>query len=111
MGVDVAGRTTGFWRKESMVMLTPLLSVFSAPTVRFLFSAKEMKRSGKIEHGYIEPSIFVNGESLPLYIGKGVRAVVQVIQSDGADTTAKYTDEHQLIIKGLPVIAPLKLLK
>ncbi|KAJ6433039.1 hypothetical protein OIU84_020132 [Salix udensis] len=28
------------------------------------------------------PSIFVNGESLPLYFGKRVRAVVQVIQSD-----------------------------
>ncbi|XP_011024189.1 PREDICTED: replication protein A 14 kDa subunit B-like [Populus euphratica] len=54
------------------------------------------------------PSIFVNGESLPLYIGKRVRAVVQVIQCDGADTTAKSTDEHQLIIKGLPVIPPLK---
>ncbi|KAL3579474.1 hypothetical protein D5086_020978 [Populus alba] len=54
------------------------------------------------------PSFFVNGESLPLYNGKRVRAVVQVIQSDGADTTAKSTDEHQLIIKGLPVIPPLK---
>uniref|UniRef100_A0A6N2M429 40S ribosomal protein S25 n=2 Tax=Salix viminalis TaxID=40686 RepID=A0A6N2M429_SALVM len=53
------------------------------------------------------PSIFVNGESLPLYFGKRVRAVVQVIQSDGAGTTAKSTDEHQLIIKGLPVIPPL----
>ncbi|KAJ6311347.1 hypothetical protein OIU77_013170 [Salix suchowensis] len=53
------------------------------------------------------PSIFVNGESLPLYFGKRVRAVVQVIQSDGAGTTAKSTDEHQLIMKGLPVIPPL----
>ncbi|KAF9675003.1 hypothetical protein SADUNF_Sadunf10G0186400 [Salix dunnii] len=53
------------------------------------------------------PSIFVNGESLPLYFGKRVRAVVQVIQSDGAGTTTKSTDEHQLIIKGLPVIPPL----
>ncbi|KAG8645391.1 hypothetical protein MANES_10G061800v8 [Manihot esculenta] len=47
------------------------------------------------------PAIFVNGESLQMYVGKKVRAVVQIIKSDGADMIGKSTDEHQWTLKGL----------
>ncbi|KAJ9167460.1 hypothetical protein P3X46_022111 [Hevea brasiliensis] len=47
------------------------------------------------------PAIFVNGESLQMYVGKKVRSVVQVIKSDGGDMIGKSTDEHQWTIKGL----------
>uniref|UniRef100_A0A5B7B4A2 Putative replication protein A subunit B n=2 Tax=Davidia involucrata TaxID=16924 RepID=A0A5B7B4A2_DAVIN len=46
------------------------------------------------------PAVFVNGELLRMYVGRKVRAVVQVIRSDGGVMTGKSTDEHQLSIKG-----------
>ncbi|KAJ4836865.1 hypothetical protein Tsubulata_030745, partial [Turnera subulata] len=53
------------------------------------------------------PAIFVNGELLGSYVGKKVRTVVQVGQSDGGDTIGKSTDERQVIIKGVPPLAPM----
>ncbi|KAK7837200.1 replication protein A 14 kDa subunit B [Quercus suber] len=51
------------------------------------------------------PSVFVNAELLRMHVGKKVRAVVHVIQSDGEITTGKSTDEQQLIVKGLPHVS------
>ncbi|KAF7820432.1 replication protein A 14 kDa subunit B-like [Senna tora] len=53
------------------------------------------------------PAAFVNGELLPNYIGKRVRAVVQVLQSDGAVTIGKSTDDRQLTVRGLPQVPPM----
>ena len=51
------------------------------------------------------PSVFVNAELLRMHVGKKVRAVVHITQSDGEITTGKSTDEHQLIVKGLPHVS------
>lgn len=51
--------------------------------------------------------VFVNGELLPIYIGKRVKALIQVIQSDSEFTTGKSTDERQLVIRGLPHVSPM----
>lgn len=53
------------------------------------------------------PAVLVNAELLRMYVGRKVRTVVQVIQSDGEITTGKSTDERQLIIKGLPDVSPM----
>ncbi|KAJ7974884.1 replication protein A 14 kDa subunit B-like [Quillaja saponaria] len=53
------------------------------------------------------PAAFVNAELLRNYIGRKVRAVVQVTHSDAGVTTGKSTDDHQLIIKGLPQVPPM----
>ncbi|KAJ7970583.1 replication protein A 14 kDa subunit B-like [Quillaja saponaria] len=52
------------------------------------------------------PAAFVNAELQRGYIGRKVRAVVQVTHSDGGLTTGKSTDDRQLIIKGLPQVPP-----
>ncbi|RAL51945.1 unnamed protein product [Cuscuta campestris] len=46
------------------------------------------------------PAVFVNAELLRMHVGRRVRAVVQVIRSDGSTVTGKSTDEQQIIIKG-----------
>ena len=51
------------------------------------------------------PAVFVNAELLRMHVGRKVRAVVQVIQSDGEISTGKSTDEHQLSVKGLPHVS------
>ncbi|CAA2966541.1 replication A 14 kDa subunit B-like [Olea europaea subsp. europaea] len=49
------------------------------------------------------PAVFVNAELLRMYVGRRVRAVIQVLKSDGGGTvTGKSTDEQQLVIKGHP---------
>ncbi|KAL5070712.1 hypothetical protein RYX36_021599 [Vicia faba] len=53
------------------------------------------------------PAAFVNAQALPNFIGKKVRIVVQVNQSDGAVTTGKSTDESQIIVKGLSSQVPV----
>ncbi|XP_021758149.1 replication protein A 14 kDa subunit B-like [Chenopodium quinoa] len=53
------------------------------------------------------PAAFANGESLRLYVGRKVRVVVQVIQSDEGSLIGKSTDDHQLVIKGSPPTQPL----
>lgn len=46
------------------------------------------------------PAVFVNGELLSLHVGRKVRAVVQVLRTEGGSIIGKSTDERQLIIKG-----------
>ncbi|OVA01294.1 Replication factor A protein 3 [Macleaya cordata] len=48
------------------------------------------------------PAVFVNAELLPMYVGRKVRAVVQVLRTEGGSIIGKSTDERQLIIKGSP---------
>lgn len=48
------------------------------------------------------PSVFVNAELLRLYVGRQVRAVIQVVQSDPGILIGKSTDDMQLIVKGTP---------
>ncbi|XP_075637732.1 replication protein A 14 kDa subunit B-like [Castanea sativa] len=50
------------------------------------------------------PSVFVNAELLRLYVGCRVRAVIQVLRSDGGVVTGKSTDENQIIVKGSPPV-------
>lgn len=50
------------------------------------------------------PAVFVNGELLNMHIGRKIRAVVQVIQSDGGIVTGKSTDEQDLTVHGLPTV-------
>ncbi|RZC84069.1 hypothetical protein C5167_046850 [Papaver somniferum] len=46
------------------------------------------------------PAVFVNGELLPMWVGRRVRAVVQVLRTEGGSFLGKSTDDHQLTIKG-----------
>ncbi|XP_059646678.1 replication protein A 14 kDa subunit B-like [Cornus florida] len=48
------------------------------------------------------PAVFVNTELLRMYVGRKVRAVIQVIRSDGGVVVGKSTDEKQLMVKGSP---------
>ncbi|XP_057513242.1 replication protein A 14 kDa subunit B isoform X2 [Actinidia eriantha] len=48
------------------------------------------------------PAVFVNAELLRMYVGRKVRAVIQVVRSDGGGVVGKSTDEKQLIVKGSP---------
>ncbi|CAH9134829.1 unnamed protein product [Cuscuta epithymum] len=47
------------------------------------------------------PAVFVNAEILRMHVGRRVRAVIQVIRSDGGTVTGKSTDEQQIFIKGV----------
>ncbi|KAJ1381164.1 hypothetical protein SESBI_45379 [Sesbania bispinosa] len=53
------------------------------------------------------PAVFVNAELLHFYVGRRVRAVMQVMRSDGVTVIGKSTDEKQLVVKGSPPPAPL----
>lgn len=53
------------------------------------------------------PAVFVNAELLPFYVGKRVRAVMQVVRSDSVAIIGKSTDGKQLVVKGTPPPAPL----
>lgn len=46
------------------------------------------------------PAVFVNGGLMCIYVGRRIRTVMQVIQSDGGGVTGKSTDGHQLVVKG-----------
>ncbi|KAE9585376.1 putative replication factor A protein [Lupinus albus] len=52
-------------------------------------------------------AVFVNAELLHFYVGRKVRAVMQVIRSDGGAVIGKSTDEKQLVVKGSPPSVPL----
>lgn len=53
------------------------------------------------------PAVFVNADLLRMHVGRRVRAVIQVLRSDGGGSVmGKSTDEQQLVIKGYPP-APL----
>ncbi|XP_061366766.1 replication protein A 14 kDa subunit B [Gastrolobium bilobum] len=53
------------------------------------------------------PAIFVNAELLHYYVGRRVRAVMQVVRSDSGAVIGKSTDEKQLVVKGSHPPAPL----
>lgn len=53
------------------------------------------------------PAVFVNAQVLPNFIGKKVRAVIQVNRSDGGIITGKSTDESQITVKGLSSQVPV----
>ncbi|CAM8933697.1 unnamed protein product [Rhodiola kirilowii] len=48
------------------------------------------------------PSAFVNGDLLRMYIGKKVRTVIQVIHSENELVHGKSADDQQLLVKGSP---------
>ncbi|KAK4419395.1 ABC transporter B family member 29, chloroplastic [Sesamum alatum] len=49
------------------------------------------------------PAVFVNAELLRIHVGRRVRAVIQVLRSEGGNSViGKSTDEQQLVIKGRP---------
>ncbi|KAI4318822.1 hypothetical protein MLD38_032487 [Melastoma candidum] len=48
------------------------------------------------------PAVFVNAELLVRYVGRKVRAVIQVVRNDGAAVVGKSTDDKQIVVKGLP---------
>lgn len=48
------------------------------------------------------PAVFVNAEFLKEHVGRKVRTVVQVMQSDGDKVIGKSTDEKELVVKGNP---------
>ncbi|KAM7263327.1 hypothetical protein ACFE04_001010 [Oxalis oulophora] len=51
------------------------------------------------------PSVLVNGGLLRMHVGKKVRLVIQVLQSDGGNVIGKATDDQQVVIKGSPPFA------
>ncbi|KAL5545824.1 hypothetical protein UlMin_005511 [Ulmus minor] len=51
------------------------------------------------------PAVFVNAELLRLYIGRRVRALIQVVRSDGGAVVGKSTDENQIVVKGSPPVS------
>lgn len=51
------------------------------------------------------PAVFVNAELLRMYVGRKVRALIQVLRSDGGVVTGKSTDDNQLVVKGSPPFA------
>ncbi|MED6134073.1 hypothetical protein PIB30_034112 [Stylosanthes scabra] len=53
------------------------------------------------------PAVFVNAELLQFYVGRRVRAVIQILQSEGGVVIGKSTDERQLVVKGPPPPVPL----
>ncbi|XP_027353056.1 replication protein A 14 kDa subunit B-like [Abrus precatorius] len=53
------------------------------------------------------PAAFVNAELLHFYVGRRVRALIQVVRSDGGAVVGKSTDEKQLVVKGSPPPTPL----
>ena len=53
------------------------------------------------------PAVFVNGELLRMFIGRKVRIVVQVMQSDAGSIFGKSTDNQQVIIKNSQPTQPL----
>lgn len=49
------------------------------------------------------PAVLVNAELLDRYVGRKVRAVIQVIRKDGMAVIGKSTDDRQLAVKGSPL--------
>lgn len=46
------------------------------------------------------PAVFVNSEILKMYLGRRVRAVIQVLRNDAGVIVGKSTDGQQLTVKG-----------
>ncbi|KAL5058734.1 hypothetical protein RYX36_030338 [Vicia faba] len=50
----------------------------------------------------LSPTVFVNAELLPFYVGRRVRTMIQVVQFDGVFVIGKSPDEKQMIVKISP---------
>ncbi|XVE61470.1 hypothetical protein DITRI_Ditri06bG0043000 [Diplodiscus trichospermus] len=50
------------------------------------------------------PAAFVNGGLLRMYVGRKVRAVIQVTRSDVGSVMGKSTDDRQIVVKGSPPV-------
>lgn len=74
--------------KQSLILFNSVVLLL------FLFQAMDTSN----------PAAFVNAQLLPNFIGKKVRTVVKVNQSDGVVTTATSTDDQQLNVKGVPQV-------
>ncbi|KAL9256050.1 Replication protein A 14 kDa subunit B-like protein [Drosera capensis] len=48
------------------------------------------------------PAVFVNGGLLRMFVGRKVRAVIQVMRNDAGTVVGKSTDDQQIIVKGSP---------
>ncbi|XP_077242839.1 replication protein A 14 kDa subunit-like [Tasmannia lanceolata] len=48
------------------------------------------------------PAAFVNAELLKMYVGRRVRALVQVLRIEGGAIMGQSTDGHQLAIRSSP---------
>ncbi|XP_022983164.1 replication protein A 14 kDa subunit B-like [Cucurbita maxima] len=48
------------------------------------------------------PSVFVNAELLRMYVGRRVRAVIQVQSEGNGVIYGKSTDDNQITVKGSP---------
>ncbi|GAB2235884.1 hypothetical protein Drorol1_Dr00026329 [Drosera rotundifolia] len=48
------------------------------------------------------PAVFVNGGLLRMFVGRKVRAVIQVMRNDAGSVVGKSTDDQQIIVKGSP---------
>ena len=46
------------------------------------------------------PAVFVNAELLKMYMGRRVRAIVQVVRNEGGIMVGQSTDGSQLTVKG-----------
>ncbi|KAF5750521.1 replication protein A 14 kDa subunit B-like [Tripterygium wilfordii] len=53
------------------------------------------------------PAVFVNGGLLRMYVGRRVRTVIQVLQSERGAVFGKSTDNLELVVKGSPSSIPL----
>ncbi|KAK3034300.1 hypothetical protein RJ639_034104 [Escallonia herrerae] len=75
--------------------ITSSLSHFCVDSgLALLFALKDMDTSN--------PAVFVNAELLRMYVGRRVRAVIQVVRLDAGVVIGKSTDEQQLLVKGQP---------
>ncbi|KAL9332102.1 hypothetical protein ACSQ67_001712 [Phaseolus vulgaris] len=68
--------------------------------------SKKMTFSCRQNMDMSNPAAFVNAELLHFYVGRRVRALMQVVRSDGGVVIGKSTDEKQVVVKGAPP-APL----
>ena len=50
------------------------------------------------------PAAFVNGGLLRMHVGRKGRALIQVTRSDVGSVMGKSTDDHQLVVKGSPLV-------
>ncbi|XP_048432640.1 replication protein A 14 kDa subunit B isoform X1 [Pyrus x bretschneideri] len=50
------------------------------------------------------PVVFVNAELLRLYVGRRVRALIQVVRTEGGTVIGNSTDGKELVVKGTPPV-------
>lgn len=52
------------------------------------------------------PAVFVNAEILKMYLGRRVRAVIQVMRNDAGVIVGQSTDGNQITVKGAQAVPP-----